>query len=231
MNRERTIINNFKEKYKKNMAAILVYGTYNTGQFLKGTSDIDTIIILKRKLNLDLIKEREKMLNELSNINLSISHFTTLKDYKKHIYEKSSWSSWITLLCGSKIIYSTEELKNLKKYLSTNPIKKEKLISYVKHKDEFELDGYFKNLSGWDVTKGIFSHLRRKLQIMNYYKNKSIEFDYSRCLNNLPELKHLTKLIKINDLYNKRKLLRKREIPDYIKLAKHLTPEVLKAIK
>ncbi len=45
------------DRYRNNLASILVFGTANTGGFREGKSDIDTMIFLKKQNGLDLDKE------------------------------------------------------------------------------------------------------------------------------------------------------------------------------
>lgn len=124
---EKRLVDTCLENYSGNLAAILIFGTYNTGPFMFGISDVDKIILFKQEDNLDFRKEQDKLREELTDINLSILHFRTINDYEKHIYDEGSWSSWITVINGSKIIYSTKEFEKFRKKLFSNPISKEKL--------------------------------------------------------------------------------------------------------
>ncbi|HLC87308.1 MAG TPA: nucleotidyltransferase domain-containing protein [Candidatus Nanoarchaeia archaeon] len=228
---EKRIIKACLERYGGNLAGILIFGSYNTGQYDHRISDIDTIILLNKKEGLDLQKEQTSLREELSELNLSIQHFDTIKDYEEHIYKKGSWSSWITVICGSKIIYSAPKFKNFRKRLSKKPISNEKLIEYIQYKDKFELEGYFKQRGGYDITKALFSHLRRKLQMLSFYQGNKLNFDYSICLNNLKDLKYKKELIEISELYKKRGVLKKSEILGYVKIAKDLTEKIIKLLK
>jgi len=225
---EKRIIESSLRKYNENLAAILIFGSYNTGQFVFGISDIDAIILFKRRENIDFENEKYELGNELEDIRLKILHFKTLKDYEEHIYNKGSWSSWITVIKGSKILYSTHEFEDFKKRLENNPISKERLKEYIKDKDKFELEGYLKESSGWDLTKGLFSHIRRKLQILNYYKGNELNFDYNTCLINLGDINGREKLERLKELYNKRRVLYKKEFESYVKLANLLTEKIMR---
>ncbi len=223
---EKNIIKNSLKRYNENLAAILIFGSYNTGRFVFGISDIDSIILLKREDNIDFENGKHELGNELADIKLKILHFKTLKDYKEHIYQEGSWSSWITVIKGSKVVYSTPEFEDFRRELHSNPINKIKLLDYVIKKDKFELEGYLKDLSGWDLTKGLFSHIRRKLQILNYYLGNELNFDYNICLRNLKEIDNKESLEELGDLYNKREILHKKEADNYFSISKLLTRKI-----
>jgi len=67
-----------ENKFENNLAAILIFGTYNTGPFVKGVSDVDTIILFKQQNDLDFKKEQAELRNKFISINLSILHFRTI---------------------------------------------------------------------------------------------------------------------------------------------------------
>ena len=122
-----------KKRYKNNLAAILILGSTNTGHFVGGKSDIDTIILLKKKNNLNLKKEIKELQKKVKPMKWSIIHFETFASYKKHIYQKGSWSSWITVIAGSKKLYTTKEFEKFRRQLIKKPIPKEKLLEYLKN--------------------------------------------------------------------------------------------------
>lgn len=225
---ENKIVEVCLSRYDKNLVAILIFGSYNTGQFAPGVSDIDTIILLKQQQKLDFKQEQDELRNSLAKINLSIQHFDTIDNYRQHIYEGASWSSWITILTGSRAIYATPEFTAFKEFLATHELDKQKLKEYLAHKDEFELEGYFKQKEGWELTKGIFSHMRRKLQIINYYTGNDLEFDYFACLQNIRKLKERRALKELGKLYKKRESIPQKEIEKYYTIAKKLTEDVMK---
>ena len=229
---EQKIVKTSLKRYDGNLAAILIFGSYNTGHFVPGKSDIDSIILFKKDGNLDE-EEKINLGNSIrkQDVPISIIHFKTLKGYEEHIYHKGSWSSWITVIRGSKPIYSTEEFENFRKRLMENPIPKEKLEEYLRHKDEFELEGYFKDRDLWDKTKGLYSHFRRKLQIMNYYFGNNLEFDFDKCLKNFSEIKEKEKLEYLAGLYKRRESLSKDEAKEYIAMAKKFTNKIIEVLK
>ncbi len=227
---ENRIVDSFLARYDNNLASIVIVGSYNTGQFVQGASDIDTIILLKRKDKLDFEEEQKIMKDKLKDLNFSIQNFSTLRFYRNKIYDEGSWSSWITFLVGSKIIYSTKEFENLRKYFSTHELSKEKVAKYLRNKDKTELDGYFKERIGWDITKALFAHIRRKLQILNFYSGNELSFDYWKCLDNV-DLEEKDRMKRLGELYDHRKSMKTEGVKLYTDLAYSLTPLVLKTLK
>lgn len=217
------------KRYSNNLDAFLVFGSANTGPFLEGKSDIDIIILLKRKNKINLEKENLFLFKKFKKEKLKIVHLKTIKDYEKHIYKKGSWASWITVINGSKKILSSKEFEDFRKRLILKPIPRKKLIEYLKHKDKFELKGYFKKRKGFILTKAYFSHLRRKIQIINYFQNGKIIFDYEKCLKNIRlEKEEKEKLKKLHEIYKKRMRMSKKQILYYNKLAEKFTNKILK---
>ena len=226
---EQKIVDASLKRYDGNLAAVLIFGSYNTGHFVRGKSDVDSIILFKEENDTDFDKDKIQLGNMLreKNIPISIIHSRTINDYENHIYKKGSWSSWITVICGSKPIYITDEFQNFRERLRENPIPKEKLASYLKDKDRFELEEYLKDTDLWSLTKGLYSHFRRKLQIMNYHLWHDLEFDFEKCLGHFSELEEKEKLKHLSELYKRRKSLSENESKRYINLTKNFTKKVL----
>ena len=72
------------------------------------------------------------------------------------------------------------------------------------------------------------AHIRRKLQVLNYFQTNKLIFDYERCLKNIKFLdEDKEKLIELYELYEKRKDLTKKQINDYYDFAEKLTQKIL----
>lgn len=214
------------ERYKDNLAGVLIFGSANTGHFKHGESDIDTIIFLKEKKDLDFKQEINYLLEALKSERFATQYFFSLDSVKEYIKNRTSFSTYITIVSkdGSKILYSTPEFEKTKKYLLENPTSKSSIKEYIKEKDKFELEGYFKELKGFNLTKSLFNHLRRKLQILNYFKTKNLIFDYEKCINNLDLSKKVkNKLDILYEYYKNREELSEKEIIIYYSLALKLT--------
>lgn len=147
---------------------------------------------------------------------------------KKYVNENISWSTRITILSkdGSRVLYSTPEFIKLKKWLLNTFPSRQEIKKYVKEKDEFELNGYFKKIKGFNLTKSLMAHIRRKLQILNYYLGNGLSFDYAICLNRLKDFEDREMLIQLSNLYENRKKLKKGKVGDYVNIAKKLTNKI-----
>ena len=215
------------KRYKKNLAAILVFGSANTGHFVGGESDIDHMIFLKRLHNLNLTKESKFLFENLRKYHFSTQYFNTLKGIKEYIKKRKSFSTYVTIVSddGSRIIYSTLEFEKTKEWLLKHPFKKQEIKDSIKEKDKFELEGYFREIKDYELTKGLMSHIKRKLQIMNYFKTGKLIFDYDKCIKNInPENKE--ELNNLYEVYKQRGKLSKKEIDYYYKLARELTRRI-----
>lgn len=225
---EQTIARVCRERYNGNLAAVLIFGSYFTGQYLPGESDIDLIVLFKKPLK-NSEREREFLFERLKNLKLSIHHFRTLEDYKKKIYAESSWSSWIVVQRGSMVAYSTPEFLDFKKYIAAHKLDSEKLIKFIKEKDAFDLKTDLTSKSDFAAVKMLYAHIRRKLQILNFYKNNILEFDFSKCLSAIAvENKEL--LRKLSVTYDKRDTMSRKEIAMLVKISKSFTELVAKTL-
>ncbi len=220
------------DKYKENLAGILIFGSANTGNFKEGTSDIDHMIFLKKQKKLDLKKEGRTLIKDLKSERLATQYFHTLKSIKTHLKTRKSFSTYITIIAkdGSKTLYTTPEFEKTKQELLKHPLTKKEIKKYLVRKDRVELYGYFKKTRGIKKTKALLSHLRRKIQILNYWKTNKLIFDFKKCLNNIElekdEKNNLKELYKI---YLKRGILSKKQVEYYSKLAEKFTEKILKA--
>jgi len=219
-------------RYKNNLAAILIFGSANTNHFKEGQSDIDHMIFLKRLNGLNIDEELKILFEKLKQQNFASQYFNDLEGLKDYIKKRKSFSTYIVIVGGdgSKTVYTTPEFEKTREYLRKNPFTRKEIQEQIKEKDEFELDGYFKKIGGYDLSKALMSHLRRKLQIINYFKTGRLIFDYHTCLDNTDfdkeERERLEKLYKI---YEKREKLSKRDIDYYTNLAKEFTKRIIQS--
>ncbi|MEK6875096.1 MAG: nucleotidyltransferase domain-containing protein [Nanoarchaeota archaeon] len=219
------------DRYKDNLAGILLFGTANTGEFREGKSDLDTMIFVKEQKGLNIDDEIKFLIEALKSERFATQYFHTLEGIIQYITERSSFSTYITIVGedSSRILYSTPVFEETRQRLRENPPSKEDFKKYVKKKDEFELDGYFNGIEGFKLTKALFTHIRRKLQIMNYFKTGKLIFDYNNCANNLNLSASEKEDIEfLYDSYSKRKPLTTEEIDKFHQLAKQFTERVIK---
>jgi len=217
------------KRYKNNLAGILIFGSANTQQFAEGKSDIDHMIFLKEQKGINFEEEINFLFNSLKQHHFAAQYFNTLEGIKDYIQRRKSFSTYITIVTkdGSRVIYSTPEFERTKKYLIEHPLTKEEIKDQIKEKDRFELDGYFKEISEFNLTKALMAHLRRKLQIINYFRTGKLIFDYEKCLNNADSDKEEKgQLESLYENYKKRKKLSQGEIDYYFNLAKKFTKKI-----
>ncbi len=218
-------------RYKNNLAAILIFGSVNTDHFKEGESDIDHMIFVKEQENLNFEDEIKFLLRELGKYGFATQYFHSLESIKKYLKTNNrlGWSTYITIVAddGSRVIYSTPEFEKMKTELMRNKPTKNEVKNYVKEKDDFELHGYFKEIGGYILTKALMAHLRRKLQVLSYFKTGKLIFDYETCLNNVnTNNKDEREFEKIYDQYKKREILSEEKIETYCKLAEKLTKQI-----
>ncbi|MFC1682533.1 hypothetical protein ACFL0X_02865, partial [Nanoarchaeota archaeon] len=158
---------------------------------------------------------------------LTIIHFDTIENYEKHIY-KGSWASWITVIKGCKVVYSTKEFKEFRKRLRRKPISKENLIKLIKYKEK-RIKNYQKlRGKGFSLTKGLMGSLRLRLQLLTFLMYKQIIFDYSKCVKKIRlEKEEKEMLKKLHKYYDKREKLTQSEFEYYRDLALKFDEKIL----
>ena len=219
------------KRYGTNLATILIFGSANTGHYIEGKSDIDHIILLKKLNGLDVSQEMSILIRKLKSFHFAIQYLNDLEGIKNYINKRKSFSTYITLVSedGAKVIYTTSEFEKTRKYLKEHPLAKRDIKEQLKEKDKFELEGYFKEIKGANLTKALMAHLRRKLQIINYFQTGKLTFDYERCLNTIKiDKRKKEQLEKVYSTYSKRKDLTKGEVNICEKLARELTQRIIK---
>lgn len=206
------------KRYGRNLAAILVFGSANAGKFYRSKSDIDTIILLKNKNNLNFEEEIILLSDKLKKINFATQYFHTLRSIKAQILKRKSWGTFIVIASrdGSLVLYSTPEFQRLKQWFRKHPLKKKDCLKYLEEKNKTDVNGYFKKTRGYDLTKSLMFHIRKQLQILNFLKNGLLVYKYKECLDYLDlDEKDNKKLLVLYDKYGKRASLRKNEVNTY----------------
>lgn len=220
-------IKNFMhDRYVTNLAGLLVFGSANTGHFKEGNSDIDTMIFLKQLKGLNLDKESKFLFDALRPEHFHTQYFHTLDSIRDYLRRRKSFSTYITIVSddGSRVLYSTPEFDKLKKELTDAPFSRKDIKDFIKEKDAYELDGYFKEINDYQLTKALMAHVRRKLQIINYFKTGKLIFDYEKCLDNIDLDKELdSQLEYLYNMYVNRKSLSDKQVKNYYNLARQIT--------
>lgn len=230
----KTIKDFLLDRYRDNLAAILIFGSVNTGHFKDGKSDIDHMIFLKKLNGLNIENELKILYNKLKKYNFASQYFNDLDGIKNYIHKRKSFSTYITIVSkdGSKTVYTTPEFEKTRGYLKKHPMTKKEIREFIQEKDKFELEGYFRQIKGYDLTKALTSHLRRKLQILNYFKTRKLIFDNHTCLTNINlNKKEMEKLEKLYETYKKRQKLSNKEFDYYRDLAREFTEKIIQSKK
>lgn len=218
------------ERYGDNLAGILIFGSANTGEFVEGKSDIDNMIFLKEQKGTNLQDEMKFLIDKLKSENFATQYFHTIEGIKDYLKKRSSWSTYATIITdeGSKTLYTTPEFEETRRWLKENPPSDKGLRKYIQRKDGVELEGYFKDIRDFRLMKAIFAHLRRKLQMINYFENQEVEFNYEKCLNQIDiDTSSEKKLIRLKEIYKKRDVLSDEEVEDYSQLAREFTKRII----
>jgi len=218
------------DRYKNNLAAILIFGSANTNHFVGGKSDIDHMIFLKTLGGIDTSEEIKLLFDKLKSENFASQYFNSLKGVKDYIKKRKSFSTYITIVSkdGSRTVYTTPEFERTREYLRKHPFTRKEIQEQIQEKDKFELDGYFREINDYNLTKALMSHLRRKLQVINYFKTGKLVFDYESCLKGISLVKNeREELERLYNLYQKRKSLSKKDVKYYGGLAQKFTERII----
>jgi len=231
------IVEKLKARYGENLAAIVIFGSYVLGLYKEGKSDIDSIILIKERAGIeDLAAEGTRLFQEMTEERLSVQEFNVLFEYEADLYERGRFTSWATMQKqkGCEVAYKTREFEEFLERLKRKPLEKGKVLKTVREKDDFDLKVYLGEAEGFRKTVCLFGHLRRKLQILNYYTDNQLEFDYDDCLRsvfNLLDREDVKKLENLNGKYKSRQILDKDGVEEYVALSKRMTPIVERVLK
>ena len=102
---------------------------------------------------------------------------------------------------GCLVLVSSSEFESLKDWFRKNPLDKNDCIKYLYGKNKRDVNGYFKKVKGYELTKSLMAHIRKQLQMLNFLKNGGFIYDYEDCLNNSSLAEDDAGKLKI--LYNK----------------------------
>ena len=217
-------INFCKEKYKDNLIAIVIYGSYPWGYFNKEKSDYDVFVIFSDKTP----KNKREIEKKFPKITLQ--YFCTSEELIDKV-SRGHWSVYITLLKSARVLYATKEYKKFLKRLKKIDFI-EQLIDTVsiEFKTGFEIKE-LKKKRGYVALKWALPLLRKRLQLLTYIKRK-------KAIWNLRKVVRLNKKVLGKDergfILNLDKRVRKREnkfSPEdrkmTLKILKKLNEEIL----
>ncbi len=183
-------------RYGRNLAGLLVFGSVVSGDFVEGKSDIDVMILLKDKEGLNFEEEILELSDELGSSGFVCQYFHTLRSIKDYVLKRKSWGVFVVIASedGAFVLFSSKGFKSLKDWFKSHPLTKNDCVYYLKEKQKTDVNGYFKERKGFEFTKSIFAHIRKQLQMLNFFKSGKLLFDYEKCLRGIEgdcELKEL----------------------------------------
>ncbi len=156
-----------EEKYKNNLIAITIYGSYAWGYFDKNKSDYDIFVIFK-----DRTPKGKKEINRKFP-KISLQYFCTANDLLIKVKE-GHWSIYITLLKSAKILYHTIEYKKfLKELKKINFLEQLMDTAAMEYKANFEI-GALKKVRGYKAAKWALPCIRKRLQLLTYIRRKKL---------------------------------------------------------
>jgi len=165
-------INHSKKKFKENLIAIVIYGSYPWKYFDKTKSDYDIFAIFKNKP----LRNRKEINKKFPKI--SLQYFCTEKELIEKI-KKGHFSIYVTLLKSAKVLYKTKEYSKFLKELKTIKFSKKKFIKKTIDKTDFELK-VLRNNNGYVGAKCIFPSIRKRLQLLTYVEKNKLIWDLKK---------------------------------------------------
>ncbi len=169
-------INYCKKKFKEDLVAIVIYGSYPWGYFDKNKSDYDVIIIFRDNIpkGKNPIKKKFKK--------ISLQYYDNCEGLIKKV-KLGHWSIYITLLTSGMILYEDQDyskfLKTLKNINFRDELVKVSLTELKKNTEEkinYEIK-ILKSRNGFEAIKWALPSIRKKLQLLTYIKNKKLLWD------------------------------------------------------
>jgi hypothetical protein len=184
-----------KKRYKKNLIAIGIYGSYAWGYFDKEKSDYDIFLIFNSKIK----KEIKILSNKFKKI--SVQYFCSKADLLELIKE-GHWSPYITFLTSARMLYFSKDYeKFINQLKKTDFVKNLKDTKRIEWKAKFDED-CIKKSKDYDGAKYALPALRSRLQLLTYIKYRKPIWDLKRIIKlnkdflTLEEQRYLTKLNK-----------------------------------
>jgi hypothetical protein len=164
-----------KNKYRKKIIAVGIYGSYAWGYFDRKKSDYDVFLIFNEEIE----NEGEKIMKQFKKI--TVQYFCSQGELLKLIKE-GHWSLYITLLKSARMLYFSNEYKTLIKQIKKiDFIDNLQNTDRIKWKAEFDKDVIEKE-RGYGGAKYALPALRSKIQLLTYIKYKKLIWNLSEII-------------------------------------------------
>lgn len=215
-------------KYKKNLVCVLILKPEINYLLLR--QNIEVIIILKEKLNINLDKEKQVIGSKIISEKCTINHLHTLDSVKLFFKQPNNFFVLLRILSNEayECVYSSDDFILLKEYLANNIPSKEELKKYMVEKMNFETENYFKSIMDFGATKALYNSIRKQIQLLNYFYNNNFIFDFEKCMNNINlEASEKARLNKLYNYYNTLIPLTDKEIEDIYKSYKKINMKII----
>lgn len=168
-------INYCKDKFKDNLIAIVIYGSYAWGYFDKRKSDYDLFVIFKNKIPRGKSEIRRKFKR------IALPYFCTTYDLINKIKE-GHFAIHITLLKSAKVLYKTKNYdKFLKKLKKIDFLEELVDIAGMESHAKFEKN-VLKKRKGFMATKWALHTIRKRLQLLTYIRYHKLIWDLEKIL-------------------------------------------------
>jgi len=166
-----------KDKYKDNLFAIVIYGSYAWGYFDKKSSDYDVFIIFKNGTPKNK-KLAQKEFNKLFP-KISLQYYCTAEELINKVRE-GHWSIYITLLKSAKVLYKAKGYRKfLRRLKKINFIEQLLDTAAMEYKVKFEID-VLKKIKGYKAAKWALPSIRKRLQLLAYIRKKKAIWDIKK---------------------------------------------------
>ena len=213
-----------KKKFKDNLVAITIYGSYPWGYFDKKRSDYDVFVIFKEK-----IPRGKKEINKKFP-KITLQYFCTINDLLKKSGE-GHWSIYITLLKSAGVLYYTKEYRKFLKELKKIDFI-EQLIDTMamQYKSKYEIN-VLRRDKGYKAAKWALPSIRKRLQFLTYIKRKKAIWDLKKVVilnKDILNKEERNFIMNLNQRVRKRKnLFTKKDKEMTIEILNRLNHEIL----
>jgi predicted nucleotidyltransferase len=160
-------MNYCENKFKDNLFAIIIYGSYAWGYFDKEKSDYDIIVILKNKTKINK-KEIEKIFPKLS-----LQYLMSKKEILNYTH-LGHFTTYITLLKSGRTLYVKRGYKRfLRKLRKTNLLERTFDAVAIAAKTTKEIK-QLESVRGYNGLKWALPAIRKRIQLLTYIRFKKL---------------------------------------------------------
>lgn len=154
-----------KEKYKENLMAVIIYGSYAWGYFDRKESDYDVAVIFRDKTP----SEHKEIDRRFPKVFLQ--YFCTADELLKKV-EAGHFTIYVTFLKSARVLYWTKDYKKvLKELKKVDFIEELADTTAMQYKANYEIN-CLKKLKGYKGAKWALPCIRKRLQLLTYIRRR-----------------------------------------------------------